>query len=602
MGLKEKVFAGQTKKFKRKASSLSIIKFAIARVKSSIIIWVLLGLSSALFIGIGLMLFLSSATAESLIINFQYGVLIFNNIFLILFILLVVTKIFSQEFANGTYLLILSKPYSRFSIFLLKLLSVWLMVFFFLGSNMLIAFLIGYLGEVITNNENYFSLYKNLILKLLIYSLMLSYFTISGTIFTSTFLNSQVVLIINVIFCSLFLIGGMPYSLIMNIGNNISLNFENVTQDYQVKNIKNALLFNKNVEQENVKYPKISKAIYDFYMQKDLPTINLILGNNDDNNSRTERLDNLYHQVFDLTKSQQLNKLTGTDVSAWKGTFNGQSISSIITANVANGKDTNINVTVTNKFAFKTIEEFDDNNPYQQELKQLVNYYAKNFDWNTYYNLRLFYFNSLVTFEPNETYFNVYGSGDPEPTINDKGIDPIDIFQTFYQQDSGGSLPYYVINDQTFKQKFKDFFQNPVLFVTQELERNILQKVYDYKIIQTQPVKITNNLKQYQSLSEKYSLISKVNIIEHWNQIWTSSLSYLPTGFAPLENSHIDFDNQKNLLMSYQDFPLQLTADNKIALNYQPYLNITLIRDIYLYLAAGLIILSALILQRKNIT
>ncbi|AHF61036.1 hypothetical protein P344_03650 [Spiroplasma mirum ATCC 29335] len=601
MGLKEKVFAGQTKKFKRKASNLSIIKFAVARVKSSIIIWVLLGLSSALFIGTGLMLFLSSSTAESLIINFQYGVLIFNNIFLILFILLVVTKIFSQEFVNGTYLLILSKPYSRFSIFLLKLLSVWLMVFFFLGSNMLIAFLIGYLGEVITNNENYFNLYKNLILKLLIYSLLLSYFTISGTIFTSTFLNSQVVLIINVIFCSLFLIGGMPYSLIMNIGNNISLNFENVTQDYQVKNIKNVLLFHENVEKEKVKYPKISKAIYDFYMQKDLPTINLILANNDDNNSHTERLDNLYHQVFDLTKSQQLNKLTGTDVSAWKGTFNGQSISTIITANVTNGKDTNINVTVTNKFAFKTIEELDDN-PYQQELKQLVNYYAQNFDWSTYYNLRLFYFNSLVTFDPNETYFNVYGSCDPEPTINDKGINTIDIFQTFYQQDNGGSLPYYVINDQTFKQKFKDFFQNPVLFVTQELEKNIIQKVYDYKIIQTQPVKITNNLKQYQSLSEKYSLISKVNIIEHWNQIWTSSLSYLPVGFAPLENSHIDFDNQKNLLMSYQNFPLKLTAANKIDLNYQSYLNIALIRNIYLYLAAGLIILSTIILQRKNIT
>ncbi|AHI58205.1 hypothetical protein P344_04400 [Spiroplasma mirum ATCC 29335] len=34
-----------------------------------------------------------------------------------------------------------------------------------------------------------------------------------------------------VIFCSLFLIGGIPYSLIMNISNNISLNFKNVTQE-----------------------------------------------------------------------------------------------------------------------------------------------------------------------------------------------------------------------------------------------------------------------------------------------------------------------------------------------------------------------------------
>ncbi|AHI58206.1 hypothetical protein P344_04405 [Spiroplasma mirum ATCC 29335] len=90
------------------------------------------------------MLFLSSANVESFMVNFQYGVLIFNNIFLLLFILLIVAKIFSQEFSNGTYLLILSKPYSRFTIFLLKYISIWLMIFIFLVINMLATFLVGF--------------------------------------------------------------------------------------------------------------------------------------------------------------------------------------------------------------------------------------------------------------------------------------------------------------------------------------------------------------------------------------------------------------------------------------------------------------------------
>ncbi|AHI58204.1 hypothetical protein P344_04395 [Spiroplasma mirum ATCC 29335] len=68
-----------------------------------------------------------------------------------------------------------------------------------------------------------------------------------------------------------------------------------------------------------------------------------------------------------------------------------------------------------------------------------------------------------------------------------------------------------------------------------------------------------------------------------------------------LENSHIDFDSQKNLLMNYQDFPLTINTNNKIDLNYQFYLNIILIRNIYLILAAILIIMSIIILQRKNI-
>ncbi|AHF57895.1 putative ABC-type transport system permease protein [Spiroplasma eriocheiris CCTCC M 207170] len=592
---------GQTKKIKRKASHWSIIKFALIRVHTSIIIWVLLGLSIALFIGIGLMLFLSSANVESFMVNFQYGVLIFNNIFLLLLILLIVAKIFSQEFSNGTYLLILSKPYSRFTIFILKYISIWLMIFIFLGINMLTAFLVGFLSQAITKNEVYFQLYNSLILKLLVYSLMLSYFASSGIIFISTFLSSQAVLLIVVIFCSLFLIGGMPYSLIMNIGNNISLNFENVTQEYTVENIKNALLFNQKVEHEDIQYPKMSKAIYDFYMQKYLPTINLILANNDNNSSKVNRLDNLYNKVFNLTKVQKLENLTGTDVSSWKGTYNGKSISSIITENVANGKETNITVTITNNYAFKTIDELDKNNPYQYEIKQLVDYYAQNFDWNTYYNLRLFYFNSLLTFDSDHTYFDVYADGDSVPTVNDKNIDPVDIFQNLYEQDNGSAAIYYNIGDSTFKQELENFFENPVLFVMQEFEKDIIQKVYDYKIIQTQPLKETTGLKKYLALSQNYSLISKLNVIEHWNQIWTSSLSYLPVGFAPLENSHIDFDSQKNLLMSYQDFPLAINSNNKINLNYQFYLNINLIRNVYLILAAVLIIISTIILQRKNI-
>ncbi len=66
----------------------------------------------------------------------------------------------------------------------------------------------------------------------------LSFFASSGILFAVTFLNSQVVLIIVVIFCSLFLVGGMPYSLIMSLAKTVELSFANdsITQNYPSSN------------------------------------------------------------------------------------------------------------------------------------------------------------------------------------------------------------------------------------------------------------------------------------------------------------------------------------------------------------------------------
>lgn len=79
-------------------------------------------------------------------------------------------------------------------------------------------------------------------------------------------------------------------------------------------------------------------------------------------------------------------------------------------------------------------------------------------------------------------------------------------------------------------------------------------------------------------------------------------ISYEPYQFQPFANSFIDFDSQKNKLMSYQDFPLVLDAQHKIILQTKNYLKIKTL--IYLYLAISIccLLLAIIIIARKSIT
>ncbi|WP_425382590.1 hypothetical protein [Spiroplasma endosymbiont of Melieria omissa] len=79
-----------------------------------------------------------------------------------------------------------------------------------------------------------------------------------------TFTPSQTVFLIFVIFCSLFLLGGLPYSLTKINSDIIKINFENNIQ-YTVSEIKEAILFKQNLEKGLIKYPNLTKAIFDFY-------------------------------------------------------------------------------------------------------------------------------------------------------------------------------------------------------------------------------------------------------------------------------------------------------------------------------------------------
>lgn len=209
----------------KNSSNLSVCLFAIFKVRKMLAVWFLLIVSLIIFTVLLAFIFFSANNVNAVIINFQYGVLIFTNIILLLFILLII-KIFGREFSDGTYLLLISRPYSRLQIFILKVLTIWFLILVFIIINLGFVWILIQIMALIGNKNDFKLSFQKLILELFLFSIFVSFLASSGIIFIATFLSVQKVLLIGFIFCSLFLLGGIPYSLISTIANSIEIKFK----------------------------------------------------------------------------------------------------------------------------------------------------------------------------------------------------------------------------------------------------------------------------------------------------------------------------------------------------------------------------------------
>ncbi len=189
--------------------------------------------------------------------------MIFYSIFLFIFILLNAIKIFGTQFEDSSFLLLLTKPYTRNVIILTQYAALFFMSLTFIFINIIALLIFGGICGIIIK-VSYLTFYVLTILKFFGFCSLFAVLVTVGVVPMLTFTPSQTVFLIFVIFCSLFLLGGLPYSLTKINSDIIKINFENNIQ-YTVSEIKEAILFKQNLEKGLIKYPNLTKAIFDFY-------------------------------------------------------------------------------------------------------------------------------------------------------------------------------------------------------------------------------------------------------------------------------------------------------------------------------------------------
>ncbi len=343
---------------------------------------------SALTISILFFLNLSVATFT---INLQYFIMIFYSVFLFIFILLNTIKIFGTQFEDSSFLLLLTKPYTRTIIILTQYAALFFMSLTFILINTIILLIFGGICGIIIK-VHYLTFYVLTIIKLFAFCSLFAILVTVGVVTMLAFTPSQTVFLLFIIFCSLFLLGGLPYSLTKLNSDIIKINFENGSQ-YNVSEIKEAILFKQNLEKGLIKYPNLTKAIFDFYSN---------LSNSELNDIRDDNVINkriaFYRQLGFIETIPIVKILHGTTNSWQPPEFQNKSITIKITFNSY----------------FKSLGELKvnvDNNKITQDLINIINDYDKQYHINHFMSVQNTKVPWLLTINNNidDTYIKITG-------------------------------------------------------------------------------------------------------------------------------------------------------------------------------------------------
>lgn len=558
----------------KKANLGKLLEFIFIKIYYSFITVFLFILSLVISLTTTIVFFTLKLNANSFFSIFQYYIMILYSIFLFIFVLMNSIKLFGTQFEDNSFLLILTRPYSRKTIIFSQYFVLFLSSLFFIVSNIITLLVFGGIIGVIVKTI-YINFYILTVLKLFIFLFFFSILVINGSIALLAFFSSEKVFLIFVIFCSLFLLGGLPSSLILNKTENLEISFKNDVGTYLVKQVKEAMLFNQYYKKGLIRYPNLTRDIANFYNSL---TIDELQNINQDE-VVTKRQEFFKKEGFLLNSSFNSGEMEGT-IDVWNG------------HNDLNGKTVKI-VLVFSKY-FINLTELkqkvqNSGNDSQQDLLQLYDDYNNEFEISNFCYLQKAKIPDLLKYDLTESYV--------EEGSNKKKLTSDDWTKAF--KDGG----YYVKFSSPLRNKYDDLFFNPIYILLRTVEDYIYNQVLIYYQVKSEKVLNDENFIAFNSNMRLYTLINYFNFIEHWNQMWTNFMGYYGDfWFKPLALSNIDFNVQKNSLFSYPDFTFHLNNEYKIDVsNTKSIQNNWIISLFYGVLSIILFLLSFAFFLKKNI-
>ncbi|WP_342257817.1 hypothetical protein [Spiroplasma endosymbiont of Nomada ruficornis] len=558
---------------KNKSKSwIKLFELILFKINHSFIT-IFLFLFSLLFSLISSLILFSLNLSNDIIFNdFQYYFIIFYNILLFIFVVMNAIKIFGIPIEDSSFLLLITKPYSRKNIILTQYIVLFFNNFIFILFNLIVLLIIAATFGFIFN-EQYLIFHVITIFKFFVFCFLFSILLTIAVVVLLAFIHSQPVFLIFSIFCSLFLLGGLPYSFNKIKTDNIILSFKN-NDSYNVRQIKNSILFKENLKNNLIKYHNLTKSIFTFYSG----LTSLELSDINSENVINKRI-NFYRSLGLIDQDSVVKKFEGK-VTIWRP---------------VDYINKTIILQITFNSYFKDLDFLKLNlnsNKIFQDLLDLINDY--NLECNNINTFMLTQKTKATTLlisdnDIHKSFIAIKGETDSKKAINDYEIKDIFLSTYKYQFD--------------FRNQFNKIFYNPVYYVIRTVEDYIYEQVRIYSNIINNDITINNNYKKYINSVNTYQILNYINIIEHWNQIWTYFMGYYGDfWFEIYPFSNIDFDTQKNTLFSYHDFKLNFIK-NKINIDKIEYFqNISIITYVYIIISVILFYVSYVIFLKKKIS
>ncbi|ASZ09061.1 ABC transporter permease [Mesoplasma chauliocola] len=544
----------------RKIPFIKLIKFSFKSLLKERLFYILNISTIVVSICIGIALaFAKSGSSQVVIFNFY--ILFFVCCLMFVFILRMIQFFFSKNFEDKTTYIVLTNQVSRTKFFVAQ----YLLIILICAVNILMSF------AVINIFYATFTLFKYdmFILRMtsiyVLYCLIATFFLINFITFLIFMFTLQTTTIICTLLLALSFIANIPMSFIK--ANEKSYNVQFTNGDiFQLNDIYDAYSLYDHVNEGNIKYPNLSKYVYNYFLSNEM-----IL--DEFHNSRNIGLRMQMWKDLGLINASPA-VITETNLNLFSKPLRDASVPNTWQ------KNDKFNIQITLENTFITNEELDDliSKTLDNEIKKIL------IDFRDFSNSINNHFKNNIQFEKYDLFYDFLFL---DTGITDSYLEKINpseeemqenkVFYALKKQDVISFYEYEISaqNNDGFK------FTNASNLVKKQLNFNLM---YTARIIEEYFIKYSSNYiimssnavsktsgdwNNYEKGRNMMHTLSYFNLYSGLWMVYTKNLGFYNDDiwFSPNSFSKIYLEDQKNLFLGYPEYDIKLTSTNMIEKN-----------------------------------
>ncbi|AVN60466.1 ABC transporter permease [Mesoplasma entomophilum] len=544
----------------RRIPFAKLMKFSFKSLLKEKLFYILNLATIVISILIGIILaFVKSGSSQVVIFNFY--ILFFVCCLMFVFILRMIQFFFNKNFEDKTTYIVLTNQVSRTKFFIAQ----YLLIILICAVNILMSFVfinVFYAAFTLLDYDEFILRMTSIYV---IYCLLATFFLINFITFLIFIFTLQTTTIICTLLLALSFIANIPMSFIKANEKSYYVQFTN-GDIFQLNDIYDAYSLYDHVNDGNIKYPHLSKYIYNYFLSKEMVVDQF--HNSANINYRTQMWKDL-----GLINSNPV-VITETNLNLFT-----KPLRDISVPNSWKNSD-EFNIQITLKDTFITNEQLN------KLIKKTVDQNTKNIlvEFRSFTNEINKYFNNELQFEKYDLFYDFLflDSGIEKSYLEklnptDREVEENKVKYALKKQDVVSFYEYSIagIRNDGFR------FTNANDLVKKQLNFNLM---YSARVIEEYFIKYSSNYiimtsnavsktsADWNTYIKGRSMMRGLSYFNLYSGLWmayTKNLGFYNNDiwFSPNSFSKIYLEDQKNLFLGYPEYDIELTSNNKIEKN-----------------------------------
>ncbi|ATI73416.1 ABC transporter permease [Mesoplasma florum] len=544
----------------RRIPFVKLMKFSFKSLLKERLFYILNLSTIVVSILVGIILaFTKSGSSQVVIFNFY--ILFFVCCLMFVFILRMIQFFFSKNFEDKTTYIVLTNQVSRTKFFIAQ----YLLIILICAANILISFIVINLIYSIFTLFQYDIFILRMTSIYVMYCLLATFFLINFITFLIFVFTLQTTTIICTLLLALSFIANIPMSFIKANEKSYYVQFTDGSI-FQLNDIYDAYSLYDHVNEGNIKYPHLSKYVYNYFLSKEMKS---------DDFSKTY---NVNYRI-DMWKDLGLINsnpivITETNLNLFSKPLRDSSVPNTWQRN----DKFNIQVTLNNTFI--TNQQLDEliTKTVDNEIKNILT------EFKDFSNTINKHFNDNIQFEKYDLFYDfLFLSSGLESSYlekidaSDEEIEENKVLYALKKQDVQSFYEYAILGRDNDGFRFtnannlvKNQLNFNLMYTARIIEEYFIKYSSNYIVMSSNAVSKTSG--DWNSYTKGRSMMRSLSYFNLYSGLWmvyTNTLGFYNDDiwFSPNSFSKIYLEDQKNLFLGYPEYDIKLSSTNMIEKN-----------------------------------